>query len=165
MMGSVAGLYLDFFMWDNIEDISKTIIKGGEHKITSTPVNFVYNKIRKMAGKEATDGLALSLKFAGKSGAKALFGKAALNYFFNPYVGLAKSAIDTAVDFRKNQIDSDFTRHSLNVDLSMSYKLDDRFNAINNMNLRNMDITSHQIGKVLSSGNLAEEILEQALSR
>ena len=47
----------------------------------------------------------------------------------------------------------------------MSYKLDDRFNAINNMNLRNMDMTSHQIRNVLSSGNLAEEILEQALNR
>lgn len=165
MLGSIAGLYADFFMWGNIEGIFDAAIKGGEHRIQSAPVNFVYNKIRKMAGKEAVEGLYIPLKFAGAAGGKALLGKAVAGYFFNPYVGLVKSAVGAAVDFRKGEMEADFTRHTTNSDLSMSYHLDESFRAINNSNLQNMEMTSHQITKILSAGNLAEDILEQTLRR
>lgn len=159
MMGSVAGLYTDFFVWSTGEEVLKKYMEGGSVELSSAPVNFAYKKIRKLMGKEAGEGLAYTLKFAGEKGVKGALAKGTLEYLFNPWVAAGKEVIGAVYDHKKEVAETDFQSAKNNADLSMSYKLNEKHHMINQNLIMNAQRTGYEVQKIIYSGNLAEEML------
>lgn len=163
MMGAIAGLYLDIFMWGTGEEVLKAYTNGGSATISSAPINFIYNKFRKATGKEAVqNGLSTTLEFAGSKGVSSLVAKGLLGYFFNPAVQIAKDTASAYVDYRKEKLNADFTRVSLNQNLTLSHMTDQKYQNLSNQNFHSMEATSFGVSKILQSGNLAEELLNRS---
>lgn len=163
MMGTIASLYLDMFMWGTGEEVLKAYTQGGEATVSSAPVNFIYNRVRKAMGKEATEGgLSATFEFAGKKGLGTMAAKGLLGYFFNPAVQIAKDTVEAYADYRKEKLDSDFSRVALNQDLSLSHMTDQRYQSLSQANLHAMESTAYGVSKILQSGNLAEELLNRS---
>lgn len=172
MIGTILQMLMYNIAEDNTEELLKVLSKGGTFELDTGMIGSTIIKgINKHLGTNLQTNL--GVKFAIDKAKQGMFSKGAGmalgllgKYFFDPKMLAVKATVGMTFDMAKARQEDNMYKNIMNLpERSDSYKLDERFNMVQQNSLNNIEYLNHSINALLSKGNLAGDLLDKAIGQ